>query len=94
MLALDALEQRQPHLQPRQRPGFSVQQVIDVAREITGHPIPAEIQTRRAGDPAVLIADAAAARRDLGWRPQHADLRAIIESAWRWHQSHPRGYAD
>jgi UDP-glucose 4-epimerase len=49
---------------------------------------------RRPGDPAVLIADASAARGELGWEPRHADLRAIVESAWRWHQAHPRGYAD
>jgi UDP-glucose 4-epimerase len=74
--------------------GFSVQQVIDAARAITGHPIPAVLQERRPGDPAVLIADASAAQEALGWQPRHAELRAIIASAWAWHQAHPRGYGD
>ncbi len=72
--------------------GFTVQEVIDVAREVTGHPIPVEITARRPGDPAVLIASSDKIRRELGWQPQHSDLRSIIESAWRWHQSHPKGY--
>ena len=49
---------------------------------------------RRAGDPATLIASSEAIRRDLGWEPQHPDLRTIVESAWRWHRAHPEGYGE
>ncbi len=66
--------------------GFSVQQVIEGARQVTGHPIPVEIKPRRAGDPARLVASSAAAKAVLGWEPKHADLRSILESAWAWHQ--------
>lgn len=72
--------------------GFSVKQVIDVSREVTGHPIPAKIVPRRSGDPAVLIASSERARTELGWTPKYADLRPIVESAWAWHSAHPDGY--
>jgi UDP-glucose 4-epimerase len=72
--------------------GFTVKEVIETAREITGHPIPAEVGPRRPGDPATLIASSDKIRRELGWAPQYPDLRDIIESAWRWHQAHPKGY--
>lgn len=72
--------------------GFSVRQVIETARQVTGHPIPAAVLTCRAGDPAVLVASSEKARRELGWQPELPELEAIIESAWRWHQSHPKGY--
>ncbi|MCL6625848.1 UDP-glucose 4-epimerase GalE [Alicyclobacillus shizuokensis] len=72
--------------------GFSVKQVIDVAREVTGCAIPAVVGPRRAGDPAVLVASSDKAREVLGWRPERADLREIVDSAWRWHRSHPHGY--
>ncbi|MEI7027483.1 UDP-glucose 4-epimerase GalE [Paenibacillus sp. y28] len=72
--------------------GFSVKEVIDVARAVTGHPIPAVIEPRRAGDPAILIASSEKARRELGWKPAREHLPAIIESAWKWHQAHPNGY--
>ncbi|CAI6080385.1 UDP-glucose 4-epimerase GalE [Cohnella sp. JJ-181] len=72
--------------------GFSVKQVIDVSREVTGHAIPAKIVPRRAGDPAVLIASSERARAELGWTPRFADLRPIVESAWAWHSAHPNGY--
>lgn len=74
--------------------GYSVKEVIETAREVTGHPIPAEVAPRRAGDPATLIASSEAIRRDLGWEPQHPDLRSIVESAWRWHKAHPEGYGE
>lgn len=73
--------------------GFSVQEVIQTARDVTGHPIPAEIGPRRPGDPDILIADSTTIKRDLGWKPQYTDLRAIMETAWRWHCDHPHGYA-
>ena len=66
--------------------GFSVREVIDVAREVTGRPIPAVEAPRRPGDPAVLVASSVRAREQLGWKPQHADLRDIVASAWRWHR--------
>jgi UDP-glucose 4-epimerase len=74
--------------------GYSVQEVIDTARAITGHPIPTQIGPRRAGDPAELIAGSERIRRELGWQPRYPDLHAIMESAWRWHQAHPHGYDD
>jgi len=66
--------------------GYSVREVIDLSRKITGHSIPVKETARRAGDPAVLVADSEKIRRELGWRPQYEDLENIIESAWRWHQ--------
>lgn len=73
--------------------GYSVKEVIDTAREVTGHPIPAVVEARRPGDPARLVADASNLKDELGWQPQIPDLRDIIASAWRWHQAHPHGYA-
>ncbi len=72
--------------------GFSVRQVIEAARRVTGHAIPAIEAPRRPGDPAVLVASSEKCRRELGWRPQHADLESIIASAWAWHRQHPNGY--
>jgi UDP-glucose 4-epimerase len=72
--------------------GFSIQELINVTREITGHPIPTNVVARRPGDPAILIASSEKIRRELGWQPQYPELRAILESAWKWHQSHPQGY--
>ncbi len=73
--------------------GFSVQHVVDVARQVTGHPIPVVMGARRPGDPAQLVASSERAKRELGWDPQYVDLRDIITSAWHWHSSHPQGYA-
>lgn len=73
--------------------GFTVNQVIETARKVTGHPIPAKVSPRRAGDPAKLIASSEKAKTVLGWKPEHADLEEIIASAWKWHKSHPDGYA-
>jgi UDP-glucose 4-epimerase len=97
LLALEALGKQQPDSRPLiynlgNGQGFSVQQVVDVARKITGHPIPVLESPRRAGDPAVLIASSERIQRDLGWKPQFANLESIMESAWRWHRSHPHGY--
>jgi UDP-glucose-4-epimerase GalE len=74
--------------------GASVKQVIDRCREVTGHPIPTREGPRRPGDPPELVADPTAAKRALGWEARHKDVRTIIESAWRWHSKHPRGYGD
>ncbi|MCA1606132.1 MAG: UDP-glucose 4-epimerase GalE [Acidobacteria bacterium] len=73
--------------------GYSVNQVLQTAREVTGKDIPARVGARRAGDPAVLIASSDKIKRELGWNPQFQDLRLIIESAWRWMQAHPNGYS-
>lgn len=73
--------------------GQSVQAVIEACRRITGHPIPVKIQPRRAGDPAELVADSSLAQKVLGWTPKYMDIQSTIETAWRWHRAHPRGYA-
>ena len=73
--------------------GYSVKQVLETAQLVTGKEIPARIGPRRAGDPAVLIASSDKIKRELGWNPQYQDLNVIIESAWRWTQSHPHGYS-
>jgi UDP-glucose 4-epimerase len=72
--------------------GYSVREVIETARDITGHPISAVISPRRPGDGAILVANASKAKRLLGWEPEIPDLRDIIFSAWEWHQNHPNGY--
>jgi len=72
--------------------GYSVKEVVDTARAVTGRTIRAEVAPRRAGDPARLIAAADKARRVLKWKPKYADLKVIIESAWQWHRAHPNGY--
>jgi UDP-glucose 4-epimerase len=72
--------------------GFSVREVVEVARKVTGHPIPVIESPRRAGDPALLIASSEKIRRELGWQPRFEDLQSIIESAWQWHRGHPDGY--
>lgn len=74
--------------------GFTVKEVIDQAREVTGHPIPARIVDRREGDPAQLIASSEKAKTILGWKPQYDDLETIITTAWNWHKTHPNGYQD
>lgn len=72
--------------------GFSVKEVIEVARKVTNHPIPAKLAPRRPGDPATLIASSEKAITELGWEPKYNDLETIISTAWNWHQKHPKGY--
>jgi UDP-glucose 4-epimerase len=72
--------------------GFSVKEVVETVRAVTGQPIPAVIGPRRPGDPAALIASSETINHDLGWQPVYPDLRTIIETAWQWHQAHPQGY--
>ncbi len=74
--------------------GFSVKEVIEAAREVTGHPIPAEMAPRRAGDPDKLVAASAKAKNVLGWEPKFTNMNDIVASAWEWHQAHPHGYGD
>ena len=74
--------------------GYSVREVIETARQVTGKDIPVRIGPRRAGDPAVLIASSDKIKSELGWQPRFQDLNMIVESAWRWMLSHPNGYAN
>ncbi len=94
LLALDGLDKR-----PRMvynlgnGTGYSVKEVIETAREVTGRQIPSITKPRRPGDAAILVGDASNIRNDLGWKPQIPDLITIISSAWAWHHTHPAGYA-
>ncbi len=72
--------------------GFSVKEVIDAARKVTGHPIPAKTERRRDGDPAVLVASSEKAFKELKWKPTYTSIEGIIETAWHWHQKKPNGY--
>lgn len=74
--------------------GFSVKEVIEVARKVTKHPIPAVVSPRRAGDPAKLVATSEKAMKELNWKPKYNSLEKIIETAWNWHKNHPNGYED
>ncbi|AEV94807.1 UDP-glucose 4-epimerase GalE [Pediococcus claussenii] len=74
--------------------GFSVQEMLEAAREATNKEIPAVVAPRRAGDPDSLIADSSKARSVLGWNPKYDDVKEIIKTAWNWTQKHPKGYAD
>jgi UDP-glucose 4-epimerase len=73
--------------------GYSVREVIEACRKITGHSIPVTAAPRRPGDPPELVADARLAALLLDWKPHYATIESIVETAWRWHQEHPRGYA-
>lgn len=94
---LRALEKLQPgeglHLNLGTGRGQSVRQVVEACRRVTGHPIPERMGTRRPGDPPELVADASRAAEVLGWEPQYRDIESIVETAWKWHSTHPRGYA-
>ena len=92
ILALQALEEGSRVYNLGNGQGFSVREVIETARQVTGHSIPAIEGPRRPGDPAVLIASSTKISHQLGWRPRYPDLRAIISSAWDWHKEHPHGY--
>ncbi|MCX7046159.1 MAG: UDP-glucose 4-epimerase GalE [Candidatus Sumerlaeota bacterium] len=74
--------------------GYTVKEVIETARRVTGHPIPARIGPRRPGDSSTLVASSERARTVLGWTPAKPDLETIIASAWQWHKTHPKGYGD
>lgn len=87
ILALGALEQEQRILvNLGNGNGFSVKEVVEAARRVTGHAIPVEVKSRRPGDPARLVAGSERARGVLGWHPRHPQLDVILSSAWRWHQ--------
>jgi UDP-glucose 4-epimerase len=74
--------------------GHSVRQVIGACRRVTGHEIPQTMGTRRPGDPPELVADSTLAKTTLEWQPKYVEIESIIETAWRWHRTHPRGYED
>lgn len=93
LLALHALEQHDRLIYNLGNGmGFSVREVIETARQVTQHPIPAENAPRRHGDAARLVASAERIKDELGWEPEHSALEDIIGSAWHWHQAHPSGY--
>jgi len=95
LLALEALEQRSRLIYNLGNGrGFSVREVIEEARAVTGHPIPAVESPRRIGDPEVLVASSRKIQQELGWKPQYPDLRSIVSSAWEWYRRHPNGYAE
>jgi len=72
--------------------GFSVREVVEAARKVTGRAIPARAVKRRAGDPPVLVASSRRAHRELGWQPRHSSLEEMVADAWRWKEAHPGGY--
>ncbi len=94
LLALDYAEKRSGAFNLANGVGFTNREVIESARRVTGHPIPLTEEPRRAGDPAELVASNERARAELGWAIEFDDLDAIVDSAWRWHQTHPDGYPD
>ncbi|MCA9967074.1 MAG: UDP-glucose 4-epimerase GalE [Anaerolineales bacterium] len=92
ILAMRALDEGSRKYNLGNGKGYSVREVIETARAVTGHPIPADIGPRRPGDPDVLIASSETINHDLGWAPRYPKLRDIIQSAWDWHVAHPDGY--
>lgn len=92
ILALRALDQGSRTYNLGNGQGYSVKEVIDTCRQVTGQPIPADIGPRRPGDPATLVASSEKIKRELGWEPKYPDLHTIIEHAWQWHHTHPNGY--
>lgn len=94
LLALEALDDRSRVYNLGNGNGYSVREVIDTARAVTGADIPAKVGPRRPGDPATLIASSEKVRNELGWSPEYGALEDIIATAWEWHQKHPNGYKD
>ena len=95
LLALEALAPgKHLHYNLGTGRGYSVREVIRVAEEVTGEPVPVKEGPRRPGDPPVLVASADKVRRELDWRPRYPELRAIVETAWNWHRMNPEGYGD
>jgi UDP-glucose 4-epimerase len=94
ILALRALDEGSRTYNLGNGQGYTVREVIETARQVTGHPIPAVDGPRRPGDPPELVAGSNKIRRELGWQPGFADIYDIVQSAWNWHRAHPRGYED
>jgi UDP-glucose 4-epimerase len=96
LLALEATGEGDPSLEVYNlgsAAGFSVREVVEAARKVTGRAIPARVLKRRIGDPPVLVASSRRARRELGWQPQHSQLDEMLGDAWAWRLEHPEGYA-
>ncbi len=93
LLALDKTEQASAVYNLGNARGFTNREVIEAARRVTGEQIPVSQEPRRPGDPAALVASQDKIRAELGWSPAHSDIEDIIETAWRWHREHPKGYA-
>jgi UDP-glucose 4-epimerase len=97
LLALEATADSEPSLEIYNlgsAAGFSVREVVEAARKVTGRAIPARVLKRRSGDPPVLVASSRRARRELAWQPRHSTLEQMLADAWAWRQAHPHGYAD
>jgi UDP-glucose 4-epimerase len=97
LLALEATGEGDPSLEVYNlgsAAGFSVREVVEAARKVTGRAIPARVLKRRSGDPPVLVASSRRARRELGWHPQHSKLEEMLSDAWAWRQAHTDGYHD
>ena len=97
LLALEATGEGDPSLEVYNlgsAAGFSVREVVEAARRVTGRAIPARVLKRRSGDPPVLVASSRRARRELGWQPKHSTLEQMLADAWRWREAHPTGYGD
>ena len=95
LIVLDALESHDKLIyNVGSGSGYSVREVVETARLVTGHPLPAVESMRRAGDSARLVASSEKIRTELGWSPKHDNLRDILSSAWAWHKSHPHGYEE
>jgi len=97
LLALEATGEGDPSLEVYNlgsAAGFSVREVVEAARRVTGRAVPARVVKRRVGDPPVLVASSRRARRELGWQPLHSTLEQMIDDAWAWREAHPNGYAD
>lgn len=92
ILALHALDGGSQTYNLGNGQGYTVREVVETAREVTGCPIPAIDTARRPGDPPILVASSERLRQELGWRPRYPDLRDIVQSAWDWHKAHPNGY--
>jgi len=94
LLVMDALKEREAlAYNLGNGSGFSVREVIEAARKVTGRPIATVESPRRPGDPPVLVASSAKISKELGWKPRYDKLEEIIQTAWDWHQAHPNGYS-
>jgi UDP-glucose 4-epimerase len=95
VMALEALDEHAPLIYNLGTgSGHSVREVIDAVQEVSGHEIPVEEGKRRPGDPPALVSNPRKVRSELGWEPRYPDLRTIVETAWKWHSTHPDGYGD
>jgi UDP-glucose 4-epimerase len=97
LLALEATGEGDPSLEVYNlgsAAGFSVREVVEAARRVTGRSIPARVLKRRSGDPPVLVASSRRARRELGWQPAHSSLEQMLSDAWAWREAHPSGYVE